>query len=96
MTNSQTAEQEVTELARYQKPDTKEWWRLVRSNDPDVIDLSICDACALQSISNRSLERNLYWAYACTITVHKNEYVDAKRVRAEMEAYLALTPETVH
>ena len=82
-----TQPQQDTELARHQDPITKEWWRILR--------LDKKRQCRLESISERSLERDLTWAYACTITVERNEYVDSARVRAEMEAYLAMVPRWV-
>ena len=75
------------ELARWQHPKTKEWWRLTRLANSK---LSVKSPCALESISERSLERGLCWAFACAVTVERHEYVIVDRVRAEAEAYLAL------
>lgn len=89
------------ELARYQDPTTKEWWRLVRVSSgeleigvrvSEIINRWMKTPCALESISERSLERGLVWAHACVITVPLNEHVSPERVKAEMEAYLALGP----
>jgi hypothetical protein len=71
----------VTELARYQNPHTKEWWRIVRFGPRD---------CSLESISERSLERGLCWAHACLVEFDYG--ITEERVCAEMEAYLALAP----
>lgn len=72
----------IAELARYQNPNTKEWWRIVRDGNSSD--------CWLESISQCSLERELCWAFACMLTIELAERVDEARVRTEMEAYLAI------
>ena len=72
----------MSELARYQAPTSREWWRITRDGESRN--------CHLESISERSLERSLSWAYACALTIERNEFVNDNRVRAEMEAYCAM------
>lgn len=81
---------EQVELGRWQHPTTKGWWRLVRDLKPSTAIHVVVDPCHLESISERSLERGLSWAYACTISISRSEHVSPARVRAESEAYLAL------